>query len=249
MDKKDLVVLFLRIVRFRPRHFLELRRKARGVLKREGLSKTLRLAYKFLIYGRAYFQIRPFSQAEYDLWIKKNEQFDPEEISRMISKFRHKPVVSIITPVYNIDPKWLDRCIQSVKNQFYPNWELCLYDDASTKPETLKCLKKWSQAKENRLKIRFGKVNQHIAGASNEALKMATGEFITLLDNDDKLPPGALYEVVKALNKKPKLDFIYSDEDKINEDCQRFNPFFKPDWSPDLFLSMNYTCHLSVFRK
>jgi len=249
MSKNDLIGLFLRIIRFRPRHFHELRRKARGFLKREGLSKTLRLAFKFLIYGRAYFQIRPFSQAEYECWMEKNERSDPKKIAQAVAQLKHKPVISIITPVYNIDPQWLDRCVQSVLEQYYPNWELCLYDDASTKPATLDCLKKWSQLNDSRIKTKFGKTNQHIAGASNEALKMATGEFLILLDNDDKLSPNALYETVAALNQNPRLDYIYSDEDKINEDCQRSNPFFKPDWSPDLFLSMNYTCHLSVFRK
>lgn len=249
MDKNDLIGLFYRIVRFRPRHFHELRRKARGVLKREGLIKTLRHLYKFLIYGRTYFQIRPFTQSEYDFWVAKNEKNNQEDILKSINSLRFKPVISVITPVYNIDPKWLNRCIESVINQLYPNWELCLYDDASTKKETLECLKKWSKFGDKRIKIKLGKVNQHIAGASNEALKMATGEFITLLDDDDELTRNALYEVVKALNKNVRPDFIYSDEDKIDEDNRRGNPFFKPDWSPDLLLSMNYTCHLSVFRK
>ena len=211
--------------------------------------KTLYYFFKFLLYGRIYFQVRPFSKEEYFLWVKKNEKIKPTLIREEIKKFRRKPLISIITPVYNIDPVWLDRCVNSVLNQYYPYWELCIHDDASFNPETLTCLRKWKNFGDKRIKITFGKTNQHISLASNEALKQAKGQFITFLDNDDELAPNALYEIAKVLNKNPTLDFIYSDEDKLNEKNQRLNPFFKPDWSPDLFLSMNYTCHLSVYRK
>jgi GT2 family glycosyltransferase len=184
----------------------------------------------------------------YQKWIKKNEKKDNDAIKKEIKKFKYKPKISIITPVYDVDPKWLKKCIESVKKQSYENWELCLYDDASTKKETVLCLKK-TEGSDRRIKIAYGKINQHISGASNEALKMATGEFITLLDNDDELSPDALYENVKILNKHRKADFIYSDEDKLTLKGDRVDPFFKPDWSSDLFLSMMYTCHLGVYRK
>lgn len=250
MDKTDLKNLFLRVARFRPKHARELKRKAHGVLKREGLKRTLYLFYKFLLYGRTYFQVRPFSRESYALWINRNEKRNSTKtVQENIKKFNYKPLVSIITPVYNVEPLWLNRCIASALVQQYARWELCVHDDASTNPATLACLKKWQDYGDKRIKITFGKTNQHISLASNEALKSATGEFIILLDDDDELSPTALYEIVKALNKNPQLDFIYSDEDKLNEENQRINPFFKPNWSPDLFLSMNYSCHLSVFRK
>lgn len=248
MGNPYFTTFFLRIARFRPKHFKILARKARTVLKKEGLIKTSLYFFKYLAYGRTYFQVRPFTAAEYRLWIKKNEKISQKTILGEINKFKFKPKISIITPVYNVDPKWLDRCIQSVLDQYYSNWELCLHDDASTKKETIKCLIKWQEKGEKRIKINFGKSNQHISGASNEALKLATGEFIALLDNDDELPKNALSEYAKVLNTNAEIDFIYSDEDKINEQNQRLNPFFKPDWSPDLFLSMNYVCH-SFFRK
>ena len=182
-------------------------------------------------------------------WSKhKLSKEDIAQIKQDIDKLVYQPKISIITPVYNVAPKWLNKCIQSVLNQYYSNWELCLHDDASTNLETIKCLKTWLN-KDKRIKISFGKENQHISGASNEAIKLATGEFVAILDNDDLLGPEAFYEVVKTLNQDPKIDFIYSDEDKIDENEQRLDPFFKPDFSIDLFHSVNYICHLSVMRK
>lgn len=230
-------------------YFRDLFNKAFFVLRRDGISVFVRYVYKYLIHGRKYFKskIAPSVQ-NYYLWIEKNEKFDSREIYKKIIDFDYKPKISIITPVYNVDVIWLDKCIQSVLDQFYENWELCIHDDASTKKETIKCLKRWEK-KDSRIKISYGKKNQHISGASNEALKLATGEFIALLDNDDELSKDALYENVKLLNQNTKADFIYSDEDKIEEDGTRLDAYFKPDWSLAMFLSMNYSCHLSVYRK
>ncbi|KKT69545.1 MAG: Glycosyl transferase family 2, partial [Candidatus Moranbacteria bacterium GW2011_GWF1_44_4] len=188
-------------------------------------------------------------KTDYEKWVEKNEKWDSVEIEKEIEKFKYKPKISIITPVYNVDPKWLDKCIESVRSQFYENWELRLHDDASTKKETVECLKKWEKKDDKRIKISYGKENQHISGASNEALKLATGEFVALLDNDDELSPNALFENAKLINEHSEADFIYSDEDKIETNGKRNDPFFKPDWSPDLFLSQMYTCHLGVYRK
>lgn len=216
-----------------------LSKKAFFILKRDGLLKFPKAAYGYLI---ARFP-------NYRTWIKKNETWGRQEIEKEIKGFKYKPKISIITPVYNVDPKWLDKCISSVINQYYDNWELCLYDDASANDETINCLKKWEEASNPKVKVAYGRTNLHISAASNEALKMAEGEFVALLDNDDKLSPNALFEVVKLLNEHPEADMIYSDEDKITTKGKRMEPFFKPDWSPDLFLSMMYTCHLGVYRK
>ncbi len=209
------------------------------VIKKDGLREFPKAAYGYL---NARFP-------NYRMWIRKNETWDRQEIAKEIKAFKYKPKISIITPVYNVEPKWLDKCINSVISQYYDNWELCLYDDASTNKETIDCLKKWEGASNPKIKVSFGKENLHISGASNEALRMAIGEFVALLDNDDELSPNALYEVVKLLNEHPDADMIYSDEDKITTKGKRMEPFFKPDWSPDLFLSMMYTCHLGVYRK
>ena len=184
----------------------------------------------------------------YKKFIELNK-LNPQIVENMKShNFGYQPLISIVTPVYNVKAKWLDACISSVLNQYYTNWELCLHDDASNNKSTVACLKKWEK-KDPRIKISFGKKNVHISQASNEAIKLASGEFIGLLDNDDELTPDALFEVVKQLNNNPKIDFIYSDEDKLELNGERSQPYFKPDFSLDLFLSNNYLCHFSVVRK
>jgi len=187
---------------------------------------------------------------DYELWILKNEPKE-EDLKRMAEeckKFKYRPKISIIMPTWNTDERWLRRAIESVLNQVYDNWELCIADGGSTKPHVRKILEEYAK-KDKRIKVKFLPKNLGIAGNSNEALKLATGEFVAFLDHDDELAPFALYEVVKLLNEKPDLDFIYSDEDKIDEKGRRKDPFFKPDYSPDMFLSCNYICHLSVIRK
>ena len=188
------------------------------------------------------------SKDAYKRWIAKNETYDIRAVKMEIDSFTYKPKISVITPVYNVDSKWLDRCIKSVTSQFYENWEFCLYDDASTDKKTVKCLESWRNY-DPRIKISFGKTNKHISGASNSALGMATGEFVALLDNDDTLSSFALFEVVKLLNTDRNVKYIYSDEDKIDKNENRAEPFFKPDWSPDLLLSCGYTNHLSIYEK
>lgn len=168
-------------------------------------------------------------------------------INDKIKGLSHKPLFSIIIPVYNVDEQWLRKCIESVQAQLYSYWELCIADDASTKPHVKKVLKEYA-SKDDRIKIIYREKNGHISAASNSALELATGEFIALLDHDDELTPDALYENAVLLNKYPDADMIYSDEDKITEDGRRHSPFFKPDWSPDTFLSQMYTCHLGVYR-
>ena len=187
---------------------------------------------------------------DYELWILKNEP-KGEDLKRMAEeckKFKYRPKISIIMPTWNTDERWLRKAIESVLNQVYDNWELCIADGGSTKPHVRRILEEYAE-KDKRVKVKFLPKNLGIAGNSNEALKLATGEFVTFLDHDDELAPFALYEVVKLLNEKPDLDFIYSDEDKIDEKGGRRDPFFKPDYSPDMFLSCNYLIHLTVIRK
>jgi glycosyltransferase involved in cell wall biosynthesis len=168
-----------------------------------------------------------------------------EAIRQEIESFASKPLISIVMPVYNVDPKWLEKAIMSVRAQWYDNWELCIVDDKSTNPETIAYLRTLEDPK---IKIGFGSVNKNIAGASNDAAAMAKGEYIALLDNDDELTVDALYEVVKAINQE-NAEFIYSDEDFIDTDGRCANPHFKPDWSPDLLMSHNYITHLACFKR
>ncbi len=160
----------------------------------------------------------------------------------------YRPAVSIVMPVYNSDPVWLRLAIESVRAQIYENWELCVADDGSTRPEVRKLLHEY-EGVDARIRVTYLEKNQGIALASDAALAMATGEFVGFLDHDDELKPEALFEVVKLLNERTDLDFIYSDEDKLDERGNLVSPFFKPDWSPDLLMAMNYINHFSVYRK
>lgn len=238
-----------RLKGFKIKDIIALSRKASAVFRREGALKTGHYFIKYLLHGRRYFQLSVITPETYRKFLEQSESFDEAESRKELGSFFYRPKISILVPVFNVEVQWLDKCIESVRRQIYPDWELCLWDDASTKQETIDCLKKWRDRGEERIKIGFGKKNQHISGASNAALEMAKGDFIALLDNDDELAPNALFEVAKALNRDKKIDFIYSDEDKLDLRGRRVSPFFKPDWSPDLFFSMNYTCHLSCFRR
>jgi GT2 family glycosyltransferase/2-polyprenyl-3-methyl-5-hydroxy-6-metoxy-1,4-benzoquinol methylase len=187
----------------------------------------------------------------YNLWIAQREP-DRFQLSAMRSEclaWPYRPKVSIIVPVYNPDKNDLIECIKSVLIQIYDNWDLCLVDGGSNKGHVKKIIKKFAR-QDSRIKYVLLSKNKGIAGNSNEALKLATGEFVGLLDHDDMLAPFALYEVVKLLNQDCTADFIYSDEDKVPENgVNRFQPFFKPGWSPDTFLSYNYLCHFTVVRR
>jgi O-antigen biosynthesis protein len=185
----------------------------------------------------------------YELWQRRHHLTaeDRNRIRREIGGMSYRPLISILLPVYNTDEIWLRKCLDSVLEQLYPHWELCIADDASTAPHVRSVLEKYT-AGDGRIRAIFRHENGHISAASNSALSLATGDYVALLDHDDELTPDALYEIASLLNRQPETDMIYSDEDKINERGRRHSPFFKPDWSPDTFLSLMYTCHLGVYR-
>ena len=193
------------------------------------------------LYENKYYN--PFSVLDYNSWLDENK----EEIS--YQKFDYNPKISIVIPVYNVDSNLLSECLDSILNQSYTNFEICLADDASSNKETLETLKKYEKECPNFIKVIYRKTNGHISEATNSAVSLATGEYIGLVDNDDLLTKDALYEVVKKLNEDNTLDMIYSDEDKINPAGFRCDPHFKPDFSPDTLMSLNYICHFTVLRK
>lgn len=221
-----------------------------------GWEKKKRLLKKGINYARTHgvkkairrvkLELKPGS-IDYAEWINRHENIDLKSQQEQSKKFDYRPLISIAMPVYNVEIKWLEKCIDSVINQTYDNWELCISDDASTDSKIKKCLEAYEQ-KEPRIKVVFRKENGHISLATNSALEIATGEFVALLDNDDELSPHALFEVVKVLNERPELDMIYSDEDKIDAEGNRFDPHFKADWSPDTLMGNNYISHLGVYR-
>ena len=170
-----------------------------------------------------------------------------KDVNEFIDELAYQPLISIILPTFNSNLNFLSQAIESVTGQSYPNWQLCIADDASTDKVLVDYLKGLQNNK--KISIIYRDTNGHISAATNSALDLANGEFVTFLDHDDKLHPHALAAVVSKLNEDQGLDILYSDEDKIDEHGNRSEPFFKPGWSPDLLLSQNYTCHLSVYRK
>lgn len=216
---------------------------------KDGPKTTFKRIYQRISKIIKYKKQREIEQDRYKYWIENHEisRKRKREINKELKTLNYLPLFSIIMPVYNVDLKWIRKAVSSINNQIYKNWELCIADDASTNPKLIKYLKRLSRRKN--IKVTFRRRNGHISQASNSALKLANGEFVALMDNDDILHPQALAEVVKVLNEDKNTDLIYSDEDKVDIEDKRMEPFFKPDWTPDLFMSTNYLCHLTVIRK
>jgi GT2 family glycosyltransferase len=173
---------------------------------------------------------------------------DKTAITQHVEQFAAHPTFSVVMPTYNSDPEHLRAAIDSVRTQLYPHWELCIADDASTKPEVRRVLEDAVGA-DPRIKVTYRESNGHIAEASNSALELATGDYIALLDHDDALTADALYWMAIEVIAHPDAAILYSDEDKIDETGRLFHPYFKPDWSPELVLSQNYVNHLGVYRR
>ena len=186
----------------------------------------------------------------YQLWIARNmissEEFYHQRLhSRELS---YKPIISVLTPVFDTPLDVLNQAISSVRNQSYPYWELCLVNDGSRQSSIAELLDAVAIT-DDRIRVNHRPHNGGIVAASNDALRMAAGEFIALLDHDDLIEPDALYAIVRLLNDYTDADMIYSDEDRISLEGVRSHPYFKPDWSPEFFLSCMYTCHFSAYRR
>ncbi len=185
----------------------------------------------------------------YQLWWETNapQTEDLLAFSHEIYTFKYRPIISIIVPVYHTSENFLRDTIESVLAQVYPDWELTFVDNISINPYVQDILNQYT-AKDGRIKVILNSENQAISAVLNSALTLATGEFICVPSNHDLLTPDALFQVVKLLNQHPEADFIYSDEDNINDQGTLDNPHFKPDWCPDSFLSRMYTGNLAVYR-
>ncbi len=187
---------------------------------------------------------------EYQAWLTRRRPREAE-LLRMRDESRRwatRPLVSVILPVFNPEDAWVEDAVQSVLDQSYEQWELCLVDDCSSKPGVRDLLERFA-ARDARIRLTFREQNGGISAASNTALEVATGDYITLLDHDDVIEPHALHMLVARLQSEPELDFVYCDEDKISPDGERIDPFFKPEWSPELLLSLNYITHMALVRR
>jgi len=189
----------------------------------------------------------------YEKWMGNNEPHEAELAHQHndAALFYYRPKISIVVPLFNAPLHMLRDMIESVIDQTYDNWELCIADGSSPDLEAQKILAEY-ESKNNKIKIVTLRENLGIAGNTNEAIASSDGEFVAFLDHDDVLAPEALFEIVSYLNDKPDADFIYTDEDRISKKGKkRFDPFFKPDWGPtvDTLRSLNFFCHLAVIRK
>lgn len=217
-------------------------------IKKYGIFRTIKKCIK--LFPKKLVSLLIFlknnSRYGYLSWRKKNEPTKRELKEQKKHIFKINPKVSIVVPMYKTNKKFLKQMIKSVQKQTYSNWELCIADGS---PKESKLVKKISK-KDNRIKYKFLKENMGISKNSNEAIKMANGDYIALLDHDDTLAPFALYEIVKCINNNLDIDFIYSDEDILSFlRGKRIRPIFKPDFSIDYLRDCNYICHLSVIKK
>lgn len=182
----------------------------------------------------------------YQMWIENNEPTKEEIEEQRNKKFKLNPKISIIIPMYNTPLNFFKELVDSLIDQTYTNWELCLADGSPEKNQKLEKIYK----KDERIKYKFIGENKGIAGNTNEALSLVTGDFVALLDHDDLLPIFSLYEIVKCINKNPDVEFIYTDEDKFEKlGGKRYDPYFKSDFAPDTLRANNFICHFSVFKK
>jgi glycosyltransferase involved in cell wall biosynthesis len=187
----------------------------------------------------------------YAQWVARFDSFsstDKDLMRRGVDKLVRKPKISVVTPVFNPPIDRFRACLDSVLNQCYQNWELCLSDDCSTDSEVGEIIREYC-AKDPRVKAVFRDSSGHISAATNSALLISTGDYIAFLDHDDELTPDALYLVAQELNLHPDAKLLYSDEDKKSADGIRVSPHFKSDWNPELLTQQNYICHLLVIKK
>jgi GT2 family glycosyltransferase len=233
-----------------------------------GLYLVLRSLWKLAVPGLTHFserttrQTSPEEPPTYRDWISKWDTLTSSDVEKMASKIirmERKPLISIVMTTHNTVARLLEESINSVINQIYPHWELCIADNASFESHVTKKVESYADH-EPRIKLALRRRNDDVSEASNSALQLVQGEYVAFMGSNDLLRPHALFRVVEALNEEPDIDFLYSDEDKVgtgenlSSDQQdaacasRHDPFFKPDWNPDLFLSHNYLNHLAVIR-
>ena len=186
---------------------------------------------------------------DYGEWYDLTKPTEEDLKAQRETHFDREPLFSVVIPVYKTPERYLKEMLDSILDQTYGQWEVCIADGSPRGQDVEKVLKKYAE-KDPRIHYEILGGNRGIAGNTNAALSMAAGDFVILADHDDTIPPQAFYEVAKAINKHPDCDVLYSDEDKLDMDGKAlFDPHFKPDFNPDLLTSVNYICHLFVVKK
>jgi GT2 family glycosyltransferase len=227
--------------------------RALRAIRRRGLDAFLRGLVRSDSWSRVWEPAMPpleglTPEERYNLW-SQLVMLNPRRVRRMrrlVKRFDYRPRISIVLPVHDPEPAWLRGALDSVRSQLYPNWQLCIVDDGCTREDIRRVL--LDVQADPRIDLVRLDPSAGISAASNVGLQRAEGEFVGFLDHDDALKPNALFEVVNLLNSRRDLDYVYSDEDKAEPSGWLTDPFFKPDWSPDLLMSVNYVTHFSVYR-
>lgn len=227
-------------------------KQVRSIYNREGFLGANRRLWLLATSGKILKTLKSgiLDHNSYPEWICLYDTLTDKKravILDRINNFKHEPLISIIMPLYNLQNERLIEAIESVRNQLYSDWELCIAANASTDKTTHSILKKYEN-NDPRIKVFFHEQNSHISAVLNSALEMATGEWIAFLDHDDLLSEHALFWVTDAINQHSNIHLIYSDEDKINDAGERHDPYFKCDWNRDLFYSHNLIIHLAIYR-
>ncbi len=188
--------------------------------------------------------------ANYAAWIRTNAPFgvsECEALTRHVQKLAAPPLISVVMPTFETPLRWLRKAVESVRAQVYPDWELCIADDASSDPALRRMLEDYART-DSRIKLALREARGHVSAATNSALALAQGSWIAFLDHDDELHPSALAYLALEIAAHPSAQVIYTDEDKISERGRRYSPYFKPAWNPDLLTGQNYLCHLTAYR-
>ncbi len=226
------------------------RGRVKKVLKRENSARNFQVLKNRGVGGFVDFvKEEIYTESEkYAYWWKKN-RVTPKELKEQASyKFAYEPKISIVIPLFNTPEKYLKALVESILAQSYTNWELCLADGSTSSKPGEYLLKHYGT--EKRIYYRKIKENLGIAGNTNYAIEMGSGEYVMFCDHDDLVAPNALFEMVKAINKDPKTDIVYTDEDLINsEGTVHSSPRFKPDFNFDFLRSINYICHIFLVRR
>lgn len=223
-------------LRNQQRHLLGRVAQAIGVVKREG---WMGLRYRLTGMSKRW----PWRAMDYEVWLGSVHQTTPRKVTEWI----WRPSFSVVMPVYNPPLELLKEAVRSIQAQSYTDWELCMADDASTDPNVWSTLEQLART-DVRIRVVRRSQNGHISRASNDALALASGDFVVLMDNDDLLPPDALEAVAEVLQGRPDAQILYSDEDKLDLSGRHFGPYLKPDWNRLLFMGHNLISHLGVFR-
>jgi GT2 family glycosyltransferase len=220
-----------------------------------GPVHLLALALALLPWGRAFIgwilHDPPPKARDYADWVAEYDTLTAEDrrlILQRVAALRAPPLISILMPAYATPEPLICAAIESVRRQLYPHWELCVADDASPGYELWNLLRAYAHD-DPRIKVTRRGANGGISAATNSALEMAAGAYVALMDHDDILPEHALYEVAAAIDRDPDVALLYSDEDKIDAEGVRSEPYFKPGFNYELLLRQNLISHLGVYRR